>query len=150
MTTSQTRKAEFRKLRIIALAIAAAPVFYLVVALAVTPGLDIDGASDFPFYIMLLVAMTTPAMAAMIERVQIQSFRRSTGSAMNIYQLLTSIGITRLALAEMPFILGLVAYLLSGDMMRMLIFYPVGAIWMFVNWPRRARWDSTLQKLENA
>jgi hypothetical protein len=60
---------------------------------------------------------------------------------MSLGQLFTSISVIEFILVESVYIYGLVVYIITGDMMRMLSFYPVAVIWTVVYWPRRSAWD---------
>ena len=51
------------------------PVMYLIVALVINRAPDRGGHVDLVFYMLLLVAMSSPAMALLIQRVQVRSCR---------------------------------------------------------------------------
>ena len=46
------------------------------------------------------------------------------------------------------FAYGFFAYLLSGDIEKMLYFYPIGIVWAFFLWPTRNRYEDFICKIE--
>ncbi len=46
------------------------------------------------------------------------------------------------------FVYGFFAYLLSGDIEKMLYFYPIGIVWAFFLWPTRNRYEDFISKIE--
>ena len=141
------QKKELTKVRVIALAIGVfAPAIYLIVAQAVSPA-EAGGEVLLIFYILLIMAAVQPMLAPLIERFQIAAYQRQMNSVMTPAQLYTNLTIIKLAFAQASFIYGLVVHLMGGGFTRMLYFYPIGAIWILVFWPRRERMEQFIQKV---
>ena len=140
---------ELRKSRWLALALlVAAPLIYLIVALVLSMPPVVGGEQDMMFYILWIVALIEPAMGLVIERVQVSLYRGRRESAMQPAQLFTSISLIKMAMTEAVYIFGLVVYLMSGDIARMLAFYPLGVIWSLIYWPRQGAVDRFRTRLE--
>jgi len=140
---------EFKKAFMISIAILIiAPVIYLMVAYKIDAPAKTGGEVDLLFYIFLIMGMIQPAVGFIVVRHQLAAYRKQSERKMTPAQLLTTLAIIKAAVIEAGFIYGLVLYLMSGDMQRMLIFYPIGAIWAAILWPRRAKWENTIQTLE--
>lgn len=141
-------------LRLIAVVMGfAIPSLYLVIASLVRPEAgDLGNPSrtpiDMVFYILLILAALDPLLAPIIERVQIANWRRSPGIR-TTDQLYVTLQIIRLAFVEACFTYGLIVYFISSDFLRMLLFYPIGLIWLAVYWPRRERFEQFLQSLRH-
>jgi len=144
---AELQQRELTKIRFIAIAIGViAPAIYLIVAQFVSPA-EAGGEVLLMFYILLIMAAMQPMAAPLIARFQMAAYRRQMNSVMTPAQLYTQLTIIKLAFAEASFIYGLVVLLLGGGVTRMLYFYPIGAIWMFVFWPRRERMEQFIQKV---
>lgn len=140
---------ELRKSRLLALAmLVAAPLIYLVVALLVRVPVQLGGEMDMMFYILWTLAVIEPAFGLVIARVQLAMYRSRRNSAMSPAQLFTNLSLIKMAMAEAVYIFGLVVYLVSGDIARMLAFYPVGIIWSLVYWPRRSSLGKFRKEME--
>ncbi|MBU0984103.1 MAG: hypothetical protein KKA42_09555 [candidate division Zixibacteria bacterium] len=129
----------------------AAPIVYLVIAYIKMPSMDIAPETSSAFqliYMLIPIALVAPAMAFFIERMHISNYRSAQRSAMLPGALWLNLAIIKMALVESCYIYGLVAFFLSGDMTRMLWFYPIGIAWTFVHWPRREKYLEFLKKLE--
>jgi len=125
-----------------------APVIYLIVAYVIRIAPKSSGEIDMMFYILLIVAVIQPAMASFMVKSQIKSYRASKYSRMSPGQLFTSVNLIKFAVVEAVYIYGLVVYLLSGDMTRMLYFYLIGIIWSAVYWPRHSTWEKFNRAVE--
>jgi len=146
---NEVAETQFKTARILAFAImVVAPVIYVIIAMVLNLPLKSGGEIDMLFYILLIVAFVQPAAGLIIERHQVSAYRTRSDTKMTPAQLLTTIMIIKTAIVEAVFIYGLVVYLLSGDLQRMLIFYPVGAVWAAIHWPRREKWTTLIQLLE--
>lgn len=148
---NQSRKSAFGTMRPTVLAIAIlviAPLVYLVVGLVISPPERTGGEYDIMFYILLIVALVEPLFLPLIERFQLASFRRNTRTRMLPEQLWITVSITKMAVVESIYVFGLVVYLLSGDFLRLMLFYAIGMIWSAVYWPRESQAQRFQQKLE--
>jgi len=138
------RKAKFLALAILVLA----PAIYLVVASIYSVPYRSGGEHDMMFYILFLVAVCQPALLFLIERSQIESYRRNSQTGMRPEQLFFTISIIKFAVIEAIYVFGLLIYLVSGDVARMLAFYPVAIVWSVIVWPRRSTVEKFKQRLE--
>ena len=140
---------EFKKSQALAVALlVVAPAVYLLVAYAIQIDSRTGGEADMLFYILLIVAIVEPAVAPLIRRFHLNRYRTGGTSRMSPGQLFTSISVIEFVLVELIYIYGLVVYIITGDMMRMLSFYPVALIWSVVYWPRRSAWDKFSRAIE--
>ena len=127
-----------------------APLIYFFVAFFMKIPLKTGGEQEMLLYILLIVGMVQPVVLPFIEKMQINNYRKNKNSAMSPYQLFTTISIIKMAMIEAVYLYGLVVYFLSGDLTRMLYFYPVGIIWTFIYWPRRDKYERFTKSLEGA
>ena len=143
---------QLRTIRIIALAmLVGAPVVYLVVASLMNIQPPPEGTPDnLIIYLLLMVAIGSPAFAPIIMWSQIQTFRsnqNSQKSKMTPMNLFFTMSIIGMAFVEAAYIYGLVAFILTGEMVTMLYFYPAGIAWSFVHWPKREKCDRLVERL---
>ena len=101
---------------------------------------------DLVFYILFLFALVEPLLAPVLARMMHNRYRQTSSTQMQPAQFFTTLSIIKMSLVESIYIFGLVVYLISGDVLKMLWFYPIGVIWTFVLWPRR----SNLQQMIKA
>jgi len=140
---------EFRKSSLLAVALLiVAPLVYLLVAYVIQVDVKSDGEMDMLFYILLIVALVQPAVAPLVQQFHLRRYLTNNASKMSPGQLFTSLSIIKFALVEAIYIYGLIVYIVGNDMMRMLVFYAVGAIWSVVYWPRRASWERFFRLVE--
>ncbi len=146
---SRNYSREFKKSKALAVALLiAAPAAYLVVAYVIEIGPVTGGEVDMLFYILLIVAVVEPAVVPLIKRFHLIRYRSGGTSRMSPGQLFTSISLIKFALVESIYVYGLVVYVISGDMMRMLPFYPVAIAWTAVYWPRLSAWHEFSRLIE--
>ena len=136
-------RVQFRVLRLLALAILiVAPAAYLSIAYLVAPSARVDSRiGDIVFFMLLVVAMATPATIYPIARLHLASWRNQTADRQTPVQVYTSLSIIKFALTEAAHLFGLVVFFLTGSIERMLWLCLVGAIWTVVHWPRRERFE---------
>ena len=140
---------QLRTVKIIALAmLVVMPIVFLVIASVMNMQQPPDGTPhDLIVYLFLMIAIASPAFVPVIVRSQIQTFRSSQNSKMTPANLFFTISIMKMAMVEAGFIYGLVVYFLTGEMVTMLYFYPIGIVWSLVHWPRREKYDQLIEKL---
>jgi len=150
MQPADTDQAQFRTLRIIALAmLILAPLIYLVVASVLDrQGMAEEGTSDMVMYILLIVSLAQGGLAGIVRKFQIQNYRKNKDQGMSPAQFYTTAGIVTLAFVEAVFVFGLVVFLLTGAFVNMLWFYLIGAVWAAVYWPRRDRFESFIREMQ--
>lgn len=120
--------------------------FLLVAAMLKIPKRS-GGEYQFLFYILFIIALVQPTLVPLIERMQINSYKKYQ-SQMNPRQLFFSLSIIKFAFVESIYMYALVIFILSGDLSSMLYFYPVGIIWSIVYWPRRSTVEKYLQRTQ--
>lgn len=149
MPSDDALNRQFRTAQIITIfMLVVAPLVYLGIALAVDAPLVTPEAADLVFWILLIVAIITPALLPVVERYQIRVYRKQGEHRASPVRLMITLSIINAAWIETVYIYSLIVYLVTGDMLRMLTFWPVGIIWSFVYWPRRSRWSKRLEDLE--
>ena len=148
MQLDEAQLKEFNKSRLLALVIGVvAPILYLVIAHQMKTRVGQPGGhTDMVFYILLVVACLEPLLIPLIERFQLSAYRSKNHGTMSPAQLATSMVIIRMAVVASAFIYGLVSFILSGELTRMYYFYPIGAVWMVVHWPRRDKYAQFIEK----
>ena len=126
-----------------------APVIYLIVAYSI-PARELakEPGTDLMFYGLLVIAIIEPVAYPLIERFHLSQVRPRAHQAMMVEQLYVTLSIIKMALIEAIYIYGLVAYLVTHAMDRMLYFYPIGIIWSVVYWPTRDRFERFLSRGE--
>ncbi len=147
-TDERYAKERRKALILAAILLVAVPAICLIVSQVVTIEPQAGGHQDMMFYILIIMAAIQPALAFPIAGFQIAAFKRSTMSEMSAAQLYTSISVVRAAFVEAIYLYGLVIYLMSGDLTRMLAFYPMGIIWSWIHWPRQASLEKFREKVE--
>lgn len=139
----------FRTAQVIAIfMLVIAPLAYLGIASAIGGALVTPEAADLVFWMLLVVAIATPALLPIVERHQFNVYRRQGSQKAPPGQLMVTLTVISAAWVETVYIYGFVIYLVTGDMLRMLTFWPVGIIWTYVYWPRRSRWEKRMRDLE--
>lgn len=146
---NEKTEAQFRRARILAVVtLVACPLIYLLIAYyAVDSTVREGGEQQMLLYILLLVALAEPALVPVIERFRINEYRGNPNSSMTPAQLFTAVSIIKFAFVEAAYIFGFVVYILSGDIIKMLYFYPVGIVWSFVYWPRKATFERFVKRV---
>ncbi len=149
-TSGDTKSHDIRFARIMALAIlVVAPLLYLLVALFLKVEMPQGEAySGLIFQILMVLAIIDPFLLPLIERFQISLYRTDRQSRMTPSQLYRNNVLIRLCFVEATFLYGLVVCLITGDTGAMLWFYLIGAVWAVVVWPRQARYQRFLERLQ--
>lgn len=123
------------------------PILYLVVAQIQSEYLKAPAGNELLLYILLIVAIVSPAAAFVIERFQISQFLAAQASEMQPIDLFFTVSIIKMAMVEAVYIYGFVVFMLSGELANMLYFYPIGIVWSLIHWPRREKYDQLKEKL---
>ncbi|MCB2231137.1 hypothetical protein KQH82_10515 [bacterium] len=149
MTPTVPASSSPRTITILAFAmLVLAPIVYLVVASFLKIETEVQAGNDVFLYALLAIAVVSPAILPVIGRVQMSNFKRSSATKMTPMQMLVTMMIVRIAFVEAVYIYGLVAYLVTGEMMNMLYFYAIAIAWSFVWWPTESRRQALLERLE--
>lgn len=150
MPLTEKEQAQFRTVRLIAFAmLVAAPILYLVVgSLLEMQELAEEGTSDMVMYILLIVALAQGGLVKLLQRFQIKTFRKNPRTGSTAAQLYVTLSINTAAMVEAVFLFGLVVFLLTGNIVNMVWFYIIGAVWAVVYWPRREKFERFLQEMK--
>lgn len=125
------------------------PVFLLVLAQLVTVATPTTGAPyDMITYILLVVAALDPLPYLFIERTQINNFRKAKGNESSRGQFFMHVTIMRMAPVTAIYMFGFFVFIVGGEFMRLLYFYPIGLIWTYFRWPSEAYREQFFRKLE--
>ena len=126
-----------------------APLIYLLVAYVIrVNNFAPDNSVVFLLYALLIVGLVQPSVAVPIERLMVANVRKEPVTASSGSALYLSISLIKMALIEAIYIYGLVAFLLSGEILNMLYFYPIGIVWTIIYWPRKEKLDQFVKQFE--
>lgn len=149
MDVDKTQSKQFKLIRLFALLmLVVAPIIYLVIAGLKQVEEKTGGEHDIMFYMLLIVGLCQPLAIPIIERVQIANYRKEKLSNDSAAKYLTVMFLTRFAIIEAIYIWGLVLFFVTGDLTRAMLFFPIGAAWSAIFWPREERIMRTLKRLE--
>jgi len=150
---SETQERTWMVIRVVAAAVGiVAPAFFFAIAALVHPdssplGENGAGAIDVAFYLLLILGIVDPLLALLIERPLLADWRRRPGRR-TADRMFFHLAVLRMAFVEATFLYGFV-YLLTWDLlMRMLIFYLVGLVWLGLYWPRREKYEQFIEGAE--
>ncbi len=147
---TDAERRDWRVLQVIAFAIGiAAPIIYLIIAQVATVTARPQAGMDMIYYILLILGAFQPAVAPIINRAQVNQYLRAR-TRPSPGKFFINITIIRIALVEAIFVYGMMIYFMSGDFNRMLYFYPLGAVWMFVYWPRKGKYETFIEQVERS
>lgn len=143
-----------------------APLIYLLLTTYLKIEPTTGRHNDLMFYILMIIAVVYPTVIPIMEKAQIKMFhknkatttqpkysikqlsyankRKSTPSGLYLIMF-----IIRASLVESSFLFGLVVYMIAGDLMRMLYFYPIGIAWTIVYFPTKKRCEKFLEKVSS-
>ncbi len=139
---------QFKLIRMIAFAMLIfMPLVLLSLMFVVSPPKQSGGEIEMTLLILLIVGMIQPLVIPLISRIQIQNWRKENFEKKNPAILFFMLSLIKFSLIEAIYIYGLVVYLLSGDMLKALYFYPVGIGWSVVHWPTRNRLENFVNRL---
>ena len=160
-------KEQFQVIQIISFSLLiGAPIAYLVVAYFLNKPQQSGGEFEIMFYILLFLGMVQPLVLPVLEKIQITQFKNKSsfpsretenskisianahrvGTPMGLFMVLT---IIKSAFIEAVFIYGFVVYFLTGDLTKMLYFYPVGLAWAIVYFPTKDRCERFIEKVSS-
>jgi len=126
-----------------------APLIYLVIPQFIeTAEFETQAGMDVLLYMLMLLAVIQPMIVSpLIERHHLKTHSTGGEKSQSPGQLYVTLSIIKFAVVETTFIYGLVVFCVTGSYEHMLWFYPIGAIWAVVYWPRRVKYEQFLQKL---
>ena len=145
---SAAKSNQLSLIRMIAIAmLVIMPLVLLSLMFVVSPPKQSGGEIEMTLLILLIVGMIQPLVIPIISRIQIQNWREETFEKKNPAILFFMLSLIKFSLIEAIYIYGLVVYLLSGDILKALYFYPVGIAWSVVHWPTRDRFENFVNRL---
>ncbi len=150
MIWDDKREANFRMVKIMAfLMLVAMPIILLGMTYLVTPQDSKGGQNDMMLYMLLILSVFQPMVSPFVVRLQVDNYKKNQQSKMTTDQLLSNLNIIKFAFVEAIFLYGLLNYIISGDLMRMLYFYPIGIIWAFIYWPKRSGYENFVERIDS-
>ena len=145
---SAAKSNQLSLIRMIAIAmLVIMPLVLLSLMFVVSPPKQSGGEIEMTLLILLIVGMIQPLVIPIISRIQIQNWREENFEKKNPAILFFMLSLIKFSLIEAIYIYGLVVYLLSGDILKALYFYPVGIAWSVVHWPTRDRFENFVNRL---
>ncbi len=143
----QRYRRQFAVTRFVALALVIlAPAAFAIATLFLHPTPQPAEGIRFVFYVLLVIALVSPFLYKIIERVQLSNYRHIQNKRMNPGQLFTSLTVIKLAFVEAIFVYGLLMFLLTGDRTYLWYFYPIGIAWGVVYWPTEGKFEAMIGK----
>jgi hypothetical protein len=133
----------FKVVKLLAIVIfVVSPLFYLGVALLLEISPSEVNNIDLILYLLLFISVFLPTLTIPIKRSFISKANMSPMTGGKRAPLFITMFIVISALIEAIYVFGIVVYFLSGDIQRMLYFYPIGIAWTFMHWPSREKFDA--------
>lgn len=123
-----------------------APVLYLIVATVINVTPSPSPQMNMMFYILLVIAIVQPSLFFLINKYQITMYKKSTNTTMSSAQFFTSLTLIRMSFVDAVYLYGFVIFILTADLTKMLWFYPIGAIWLYIHWPRQEQFEQFIQE----
>lgn len=106
--------------------------------------------NELMIYMLLVIAIVQPLLAPLLAKMEITKHKTHHPNGEASGELFLAISIIRLAMVEAVYIYGFVAYLLTGDIVTMFYFYPIGMVWSYFQWPTRQKYENLLEKLSQS
>jgi len=103
---------------------------------------------DMVTLILLVVAVLDPLPYLWVERAQMKNFRKVKQNEVSRGRFFLSVAIMRMAPVASIYIFGFIVFIIGGELIRMLYFYPIGIAWTFFRWPTEAYREAFFRKLE--
>lgn len=99
--------------------------------------------------LLLVLAAFSPLTIIVIEKGMIFAAKERRTGFDSPEDAWLKLFIIRAALILAIFVYGLVIlFLTQYDMQKMLYFYPIGIVWVFLGWPTRKRYENFISKIE--
>ncbi len=129
-----------------------APLVFAAVPIFIAPMQPFEsGGPKMLVYILLIVAVFTPMLYPIIERVQISTYRKlGDKSRMTPLQMYFVQQLIRFSLTEAVFIFALAVFFLTGRQDYFWYFFPIGVFWVVLAWPTESKFETYLKKVEIA
>lgn len=106
--------------------------------------------TDIIVAVLLAYSAFAPLSLLVIRKAIVRNYL--SGKSMNVSpeQLWFKLFIIRAAVSGGIFAFGFLVYFLSGNVIQMLYFYPIGFAWSIVHWPTRDRFQQFLNELKQS
>ncbi|MCK4460641.1 MAG: hypothetical protein KAW46_02500 [candidate division Zixibacteria bacterium] len=106
------------------------------------------GYVELMFYGLLLYSLTSPLIAGIVEKAQIDKYHNKGKPKTTAAKMLFDISVVKITLAGAVYFYGAVVLFVSGDWWRLIPFYVIAVLWSVIHWPRRKEMKRTLERLE--
>jgi len=124
------------------------PLVFLLVALVLRfPSRSGTANGLFLTFSLLGIAAVLPLFGFAVERTTVRKNGTKSLEEHSGVALFYSVNWLKLAIVDSIYVLGMAVYIIRGDIVSMLAFYPIGVFWSLVVWPTRTRRESFLKRL---
>ena len=135
--------------RIIALfLLIVAPLNYLSVAYYNLVGSKTSEFIDIIMPILLIYGIFAPFVLLIIKKTMLIAYNKGKMKFKSPEHAWRKLSIMQTAVVSGIFAFGFIIFLMSGDIQRMLYFYPIGVVWVFFGWPTRKRYENFIEQIK--
>ncbi|HEX2896796.1 MAG TPA: hypothetical protein VHP63_01945 [candidate division Zixibacteria bacterium] len=99
-------------------------------------------------YVLLAYGALAPFVLPIIKKALVLGFRSGKTKFKSPEDLWFYYFIIQGSITDAIFIFGFMIYMWSGDLTRMLYFYPIGIAWSIFNWPTSDRYEQFMNELK--
>lgn len=99
--------------------------------------------------ILLIYGGFAPLVMAVIRRKIVSAYNKGKSKFKSPEDAWSKFSIMQVGVGSGNFAFGLLIYFLSGDIQKMLYFYPIGIVWAIFLWPTRKRYEDFISKIEH-
>jgi len=103
---------------------------------------------DIMMPILLIYGVFSPFVLLVIKKVMMIAYRKGKMKFKSPDHAWRKLSIMQSAVVAATFIYGFIVFTMSGDIQRMLYFYPIGAVWAFFFWPTRKRYENFISQFD--
>ncbi len=125
-----------------------APLEYLHITFLIPRIVKTSEFIDVMTYVLLAYGALAPLVLPIIKKALVFGFRSGKRKFKSPEDLWFYYFIIQGSITDAIFIYGFIIYMLSGDLTRMLYFYPIGIAWTIFNWPTSDRFDQFIGELK--
>ena len=98
--------------------------------------------------VLLIYGVFSPFVLLVIKKAMVIAYRKGKMKFKSPDHAWRKFSLFQSAVVAATFIYGFIAYLQSGDIEKMLYFYPIGAVWAFFFWPTRKRYENFIEQIK--
>ncbi len=130
--------------------VSTALIYWLVAYLIEDASALSDGYAGYDFLLSMfyMIGLFAPCAKFGVEHFQIESWKEAKATKMSAEQIHLSIVLTRYYTNLFNCLLGMVAFMITHDMMNMFWFYLIALGWAFVLWPTEKRQKKLMERIE--